>query len=240
LRYRYHETAFSGKLSQTRLMKLQLPHPFVLLLGAVAVAALLTWIIPAGEYQRRKDEATGREVVVAGTYARVAAAPVGLKAALIAVPRGIIAGADVILTILFVGGAFALLEATGALARLVGMLVGRTQRPRIIVTAVSLAFATLGALENMQEEIIALVAVLALLSRGLGFGNITALAMSAGAAAVGAAFCGNAAADDSCHSLRPFACGCHSVDRLDAGDGCARRCAFCGSATANRCARDEA
>ncbi|HQR31670.1 MAG TPA: YfcC family protein, partial [Blastocatellia bacterium] len=169
-------------------MNLRLPHPFVLLLGAVAVAALLTWIIPAGEYQRRKDEATGREVVIAGTYARVAAAPVGLKAALLAVPRGIIAGADVILTILFVGGAFAFLEATGALARLVGMLVGRTRRPRTIVIAVSLAFATLGALENMQEEIIALVAVLVLLSRGLGFGNVTALAMSAGAAAVGAAF----------------------------------------------------
>ena len=60
-------------------MKLRLPHPFVLLLGAVAVAALLTWIIPAGEYQRRKDEATGREVVIAGTYTRVAAAPGGLK-----------------------------------------------------------------------------------------------------------------------------------------------------------------
>jgi uncharacterized ion transporter superfamily protein YfcC len=169
-------------------MELRLHHPFVLLLGAVAVAALLTWIIPAGKYQQRKDEATGREVVVAGTYARVAAAPVGLKAALLAVPRGIIAGADVILTILFVGGAFAFLEATGALARLVGMLVGRTRRPRIIVIAVSLAFATLGALENMQEEIIALVAVLVLLSRGLGFGNVTAVAMSAGAAAVGAAF----------------------------------------------------
>lgn len=169
-------------------MKLRLPHPFVLLLGAVALAALLTWVIPAGEYQRRTDAATGREVVVAGTYARVVAAPVGLKAALLAVPRGIIAGADVILTILFVGGAFAFLDATGALGRLVGMLVGRTQRPRTIVIAVSLAFATLGALENMQEEIIALVAVLVLLSRGLGFGNVTAVAMSAGAAAVGAAF----------------------------------------------------
>lgn len=169
-------------------MKLRLPHPFVLLLGAVAVAALLTWIIPAGEYQRRKDDATGREVVVAGTYACVTAAPVGLKAALIAVPRGIIAGADVILVILFVGGAFAFLETTGALARLVGMLVGRTRRPRTIIIAVSLAFVTLGALVNVQEEIIALIVVLVLLSRRLGFGSVTALAMSVGAAAVGAAF----------------------------------------------------
>ncbi len=170
------------------MMRFQLPHPFVLLLGAVGIAAALTWIIPAGEYQRRTDADTGRTVVIAGTYAPVDAAPVGPMAAVLAVPRGIIAGADVILTILFVGGAFALLDATGALVRLVGALVGATRRPRTIVVAVSLGFATLGALENMQEEIVALAPVLILLSRGLGFGNVTAVAMSIGAAAVGAAF----------------------------------------------------
>ena len=98
----------------------------------------------------------------------------------------VVAGADVILTILLVGGAFALLDATGALARLVGALVGRTRRPRVVLVLVSLAFATLGALENMHEEIIALVPVLLVLSRGLGFGAITALAMSIGAAVVAA------------------------------------------------------
>jgi len=165
-----------------------LPHPFVLLLGGVAVAVALTWVIPAGTYQRRTDVATGREVVIAGTYARVTATPVGLMAAILVVPRGVVAAADVILTVLFVGGAFSLLDGTGALARLVGSLVGWTRRPRIAIVFVSLAFATLGALENMHEEIIALVPVLLVLSRGLGFGAITALAMSVGAAVVGAAF----------------------------------------------------
>ena len=169
-------------------MKLKLPHPFILLLAGVAIAAALTWILPAGVYQRRADPATGRNLVIPGTYAQIAAAPVGPLAAVMAVPRGIVAGADVILTVLFVGGAFALLDATGALARLVGALVGRTNNPRVIVMFVCLAFATLGALENMQEEIIALIPVLLVLSRGLGFGPITALSMSAGAAAVGAAF----------------------------------------------------
>ena len=167
---------------------MKLPHPFILLLTAVAIATALTWILPAGAYQRRTDAATGRNLVIPGTYARIAPAPVGPMAALLAVPRGIVAGAEVILTVLFVGGAFALLDATGALARLVGGLVGRTDNPRMVVLFVCLAFATLGALENMQEEIIALVPVLLMLSRGLGFGSITALSMSAGAAAVGAAF----------------------------------------------------
>jgi uncharacterized ion transporter superfamily protein YfcC len=169
-------------------MRFKLPHPLVLLLGGVVVAVVLTWILPAGSYQRRTDPETGREVVVPGTYARVDPAPVGLMGALLAVPQGVVSGADVILVVLFVGGAFALLDATGALGRLVGSLVGRTRRPRIVLVLVSLAFATLGALENMQEEIVALVPVLLRLSVGLGFGAVTALAISAGAAGVGAAF----------------------------------------------------
>lgn len=169
-------------------MRLRLPHPFVLLLAGVGFAALLTWIIPAGEYQRREDPTSGRSLVVPGTYSRVAAAPVGPAAAVMAVPKGIVEGADVILTILFVGGAFALLEATGALGRLVGSLVGRARRPKLVVVFVCSVFAFLGALDNTHEEVIALVPVLLVLSRGLGFGAITALAMSVGSAVVGAAF----------------------------------------------------
>ena len=169
-------------------MRFKLPHPLVLLLGGVVVAVVLTWILPAGRYQRRTDPETGREVVVPGTYARVDPAPVGLMGALLAVPQGVVSGADVIIVVLFVGGAFALLDATGALGRLVGSLVRSTRRPRIVLVLVSLAFATLGALENMQEEIVALVPVLLRLSVGLGFGAVTALAISAGAAGVGAAF----------------------------------------------------
>lgn len=152
------------------------------------VAAVLTWVLPAGEYERRDDAASGRTVVIPGTYAAVEPAPVGPWQALVAVPRGMVAGIEVILTILFVGGAFALLDATGALPRLLGALLGRTRRPRLLVVALSIGFALCGAAEGMHEEIIALVPVLVVLSRGLGFGAITAVAMSMGSAMVGATF----------------------------------------------------
>jgi len=169
-------------------MRLRFPHPFVLLLSGVLVAAVLTWILPAGEYERRTDPATGRAVVVAGTYQVVGASPVGPAQAVLAVPRGIVDGAEIIITILLVGGAYALLERTGALGRLVAALVGRSRYPVVVIAGVSAVFATFGALEGMHEEIIALVPVLLVLSGGLGFGAVTALAMSVGAAVVGAAF----------------------------------------------------
>lgn len=165
-----------------------IPHPFLLLVYGLAVATALTWIVPAGEYERAIDSVTGAGRVVPGSYQVVERSPVGLMAALVAVPRGIIEGADVIAVILLVGGAFALLEQTGALRRLVGMLIYRAYHPAAVIAGVSIVFSALGAIEYMHEEIVALVPVMVLLSRRLGFGSITALAMSIGAAVVGAAF----------------------------------------------------
>ncbi|MGE5864205.1 MAG: glycosyltransferase, partial [Rhizobacter sp.] len=64
-------------------MRFRLPHPLVLLLGGVVVAVVLTWILPAGSYQRRTDAETGREVVIPGTYARLESTPVGPMGALL-------------------------------------------------------------------------------------------------------------------------------------------------------------
>ncbi|HKY99346.1 MAG TPA: Na+/H+ antiporter NhaC family protein [Gemmatimonadaceae bacterium] len=169
-------------------MRLRLPHPLVLLLGGVAMAAVLTWVLPAGQYKRQHDPNTGRDIVVAGTYTRTAASPLGPAQTVMAVPKGIVAGAEIIVVVIFVGGAFALLDTTGALGRLVSSLTQKSARPEIIVIAVSLTFGAFGALENMHEEIIALIPALLVLSRRLGYGAVTAVAMSLGAAVVGSAF----------------------------------------------------
>ena len=46
--------------------KLTFPHPLVLLIGFIALAAILSYIIPSGVYDRVTDEVTGRDVVVSG------------------------------------------------------------------------------------------------------------------------------------------------------------------------------
>jgi len=169
--------------------RLRLPHPLLLLLGAVLVAAALTWILPAGEYNRRDDPVTHRSVVVAGTYHVVPRAPVGLFAAAVSIPRGFVEGADVIAVVLFVGGAWVVVERLGILGRLVAALVASFRRRGLIaIPVISLFFATMGALENMQEEIIPLIPVLLILGRGLGIDAVSVVAMSAGAAMIGSAF----------------------------------------------------
>ena len=167
----------------------RLPHPLILLLLGVVLAAALTWILPPGAFDRREDPGTGRRVVVAGTYHHVGAAPVGPFAAAIAVPRGFVAGADVIAVVLFVGGAWVVVDRLGTLPALVAMLVGRFRRGSLwAIPVICLFFASMGALENMQEEIIPLVPVLLVLGQGLGVDAVVVVAMSVGAAMIGSAF----------------------------------------------------
>lgn len=169
--------------------KLRLPHPLVLLLLCVLAAAALTYLLPAGQFDRQDDPATGRTVVVAGTYHRVEPAPVGPFAAFVAVPRGFVAAAEVIVLVLLVGGAWTVVDKAGTLRAIVDWLVGRFGQQRyLIVIILSLAFAAGGAMENMQEEIIPLAPVLLLLAAGLGYDGVTMAAMSMGAAMVGSAF----------------------------------------------------
>jgi uncharacterized ion transporter superfamily protein YfcC len=172
-----------------RLMTSRFPHPLTLLTAGIILAAALTYLLPAGEYDRRPDPVTGRQVVVSGTFHRVPARPVGIFDALVAIPKGLAEAGSVVFLVFLVGGAFTVVDETGTLRQAVDWLVRRMQRREaLMIPIVSVAFAAGGALENMSEEIIALVPVLLLVTRRLGFDALTAVAISIGAAGVGAAF----------------------------------------------------
>ncbi len=169
--------------------RFSVPHPLVLLTGCVILAALASYVVPAGQFDRVEDEATGRTVVVAGTYQAVERHPVGLFEAMVALPRGMAEAGEVIFLVFLIGGAFTVVDETGALRRGVTSLV-RTlgDRDLLVIPVVSIFFAMGGVVENMYEEIIPLVPVLLILTRRLGFAPVVAIAMSVGAAVVGSAF----------------------------------------------------
>lgn len=169
--------------------RFRFPHPLVLLILCTLLAAAASHILPAGRYDRRDDPATGRSVVVAGTFHTVDPSPVSPMQAMVAIPKGMVDAASVIFFVFLVGGAFTVVERTGALAAAIERMVRALQdRGVLVIPACCLAFGLGGILENMQEEIIAFVPLLLLLNRRLGFDSVTAVAMSIGAAAVGAAF----------------------------------------------------
>lgn len=170
-------------------MRLRVPHPLVLLTACVILAAAASYLLPAGEYERRDDEATGRVVVVAGTYQEVEPNPVNLFEAMVALPRGMADAAEIIFLVFLIGGAFTVVDATGALRRGVTSLIRALRgRDLLIIPVVAIPFAIGGVVQNLQEEIIPLIPVLLILTRRIGFNAMVAVAMSAGAAFVGSAF----------------------------------------------------
>ena len=97
--------------------------------------------------------------------------------------------ASVIFLVFLIGGAFTVVDETGALRQSIGWLVRKLgDREILIIPIVAAVFATGGVLENMQEEIIPLIPVLLIVTRRIGFDALTAVSMSAGAAFVGSAF----------------------------------------------------
>ena len=95
----------------------------------------------------------------------------------------------IIFYVFLVGGAFSVVDRTGALARLVNSMVRMLSgRGMLVIPIAGLAFATGGMLIQMEEELIAFVPVLLLLTRRLGFRPMVAVAMSLGASLVAASF----------------------------------------------------
>ncbi len=146
-------------------------------------------MLPAGQYDRVDDPESGRSVVVPGSYHAVERDPVNLFEAFVAIPVGMIDAGEVVFLIFLIGGAFAVVDQTGALRWGVEWLIGKFRgREMLVVPLVCLAFAVAGAVYNMQEEIIALIPPLLVLTHRLGVPPMIAVSMSVGPAFVGSAF----------------------------------------------------
>ncbi len=145
------------------------------------LAWTLTFIIPQGAFTRMEDPATGRNVVLPGSYEKVASEPLGFFDLILSVPEGIIERADLIILILLVGGSFYVIEKTGALGQglqwVVDLLKGRES---LALAIVSLLFAIAGLTIGLQEEVIAMAPILILFTRSMGFDAFSALGSASG------------------------------------------------------------
>ena len=154
-------------------MKLRVPHTYVLLIGLIALAAALTWIIPAGSYDRVVKD--GRELVDPLSYHSVAARPAGPGAFFLAFPRGLLEIAPIVFYIFIIGGAFGVLNRTGMIQAGVQALVRRLGgRKALIVPLLTIVFAVGGGTIGIAEETLVFLPALLLLARSLGYDSLTA------------------------------------------------------------------
>jgi uncharacterized ion transporter superfamily protein YfcC len=165
------------------------PHTLLIIVLFIGLAGVATYLLPQGEYERRFDESTRREAVVPGSYHTVNAEPLSHFEILVAIPRGIVAGGEVIALIFMVGACFYVIEKTGALKEGIVLLTRRLKgREEVTLVLTGLFFLTGGALEGMEEEVIPLIPVLTMLTRRLGYDAFVMVAGSYGCTVIGASF----------------------------------------------------
>jgi uncharacterized ion transporter superfamily protein YfcC len=169
--------------------KQRLMDPVLLIGSLIVFAAILTWILPAGRFQRVPDQRSGRTLVVPGSFAPVPRHPVGPWGVLLAIPRGLKEAGDVVFFVLLAGGMLTVVEATGAIGSLLGHLISRFgNRPALVLALVSILFMIGGASESMYEEILAFIPLLCLLMRRLRLDPVMAVGVSLGTASVASCF----------------------------------------------------
>lgn len=155
------------------------PDSLVIVSVILVIFVILTWFVPAGEFDRA--EVNGRMVVVAGTYHEVEAQPQGFWAVFRAPLKGIESAADIIGFVLLVGGAFSILTRTGALdAGLQQILRFAEKNTRLkiwIIPLLMTIFSIGGATFGMAEEVLVFVMITIPLSRSMGYDNIVGVAI---------------------------------------------------------------
>jgi len=156
----------------------------ILFLLIIAVAAL-TWIIPAGQYDRAMNEEVGREIAVPGTYQTVEANPQGFVDVMLAPvagfydPDSYAANAiDVALFVLLLGGFLGVVNATNAIdTGIQAAMVCLKGREIWMIPILMSLFALGGTTYGMAEETLAFYALLIPVVIAAGYDSVTGVAI---------------------------------------------------------------
>jgi len=142
----------------------------------VILAQVLSYLIPAGSFDR-VENAAGRLQVVPGTFHFTPDAPaLSPLAGLTAIPKGLHGAHEIIFFVFIIGGAFAVLKATGAVDAALGAILRHWgDRPFWLVAGGTALFALGSSTIGFGEEYFPFVPVLITLSLALGYDRVTAV-----------------------------------------------------------------
>ena len=148
-----------------------------LLTIVIFCVALLSYLIPAGEYERMVN-ATGQTVIVPGSFHFVDSTPVSFQTLMSVFYNALIRASELIAFVLVVGGSFGVITQTGAIAaglnKLVTKLGGKSE---FIILIVMIVFCIGGASYGMTEETIPFVAIMIPVAIKIGFDPIVGVSM---------------------------------------------------------------
>ncbi|MCL2752320.1 MAG: hypothetical protein FWE62_06175, partial [Firmicutes bacterium] len=169
-----------------------------ILLGLIVTVGVLTFVIPAGQYQAGADGKVTDVFVFGAARNRLPVwrwftAPFEVWGSKDGINLAFLS-----LLLLIMGGAFFVIDQTGGMRAMINALIRRfSKRKYILIWAVTFFFMLLAAIFGTFEDAIILLPIILILCKALKWDNMTALGMMLLAAAVGL----------SCSFVNPFAIG---------------------------------
>lgn len=154
------------------------PDTIIILVVMILFCSVLTYILPAGAFDRVIDPNTSREVVVAGSYHRIERNPISLLEIFKSIPLGLQNAQSIVFFTLIIGGAFKIINATGAIeSGLAHVVRGMAGKEALIVPVLMAVFGLAGVSIGIAEEALIFIPMVVPLCLALGFDSITGTAI---------------------------------------------------------------
>lgn len=166
--------------------KSKVPHTYVLLFSLIILAVIGTYVLPAGEFDRVKDEKTHKTLVVPGSYHEVEQSPVSFFDTFISVQKGMIDAGSVVFFVFIVYASFYVVLQTHALHAFIGLLLRLMKGKEILMIPVFMyTFALGGSIFGMFEETFGFIPLFVGLAIAMGYDAIVGMSMVSFGVAMG-------------------------------------------------------
>jgi len=137
------------------------PNTYVIISAIIVLCALATWLVPGGQFVKADDGTV--------SYSQIASQPQSWQI-FSSLYDGFCRQAGIIIFILVVGGAFWILNATGAVTYGIRRFIGAVGRhDRLVLAGIAVLFSLGGAVFGMSEETIPFVGIVVPLVVSLGY-----------------------------------------------------------------------
>lgn len=152
------------------------PDAIVIIFTMSIIAALLTYILPSGEYKRK---AVGSiKEIIPNSFHATPKHPTGIMDFFTAIPHGLVESADIIFLVLIIGGAIAIIDSTGATYSGIQTLVEKTKGNQyVLIIVISLLFGVMHQVGVSGNTVIAFIPIGIMLAKALNLDAIVGVSM---------------------------------------------------------------
>ena len=162
-------------MSSKRKVKFRIPDTYVLVTIFILIAAVMTFVVPAGEYIMIENPQTGLMVADPTSYHRIEQNPVSIEHVLLAIPIGMNNSASIINMLFLVSGFLQVVNDTGAIDRLVRAIIQKLKdKSLLVIPIIIIMMSVLGSVGAVVNGGVAFVPLGLLIATKLGMDGMVA------------------------------------------------------------------